>query len=141
MLPINPPTPPNPQILLKPQQQITTRHRPAREKVRSHPPALEIIRRAAMRENMHKQLPSRFQRPRDLGHKQPVVLHVLEELDGDDAVVGPWFKFVVHDVARYDGEVCERFGTGLRFDVEALGAGVGEGGDGGIGEELGKVER
>ena len=88
VLPIHPPLPLDLQIALKIQQQIRTRHRPAREKMLRHPPALEIIRRALVRENMHKSLAGEFEGATDFGEEQFVVLHVLEEFDGDYAVVG-----------------------------------------------------
>ena len=58
-----------------------------------------------MREDVQEELPPWHKRMRDLDHKTLVVLHMLEELDGEDTVVRGWFEVVVHDVAGYNGKV------------------------------------
>ena len=56
-----------------------------------------------MCEDVHEQLAAGFECVGDFGHEQGVVLHVFEELDGDDAVVGGGGEGVVDDVAGDDG--------------------------------------
>jgi hypothetical protein len=135
-----PPLPLNLEIILEKQKQISTRHRAAREEVLRHPPAFKIIRRILVRKNMHKQLASWFESAADLCHEQRVVLHVLKELNGKDAVVLFRLEFVVHDVAGHDAEVLEAFGRGDGVNVLFLRARVGEAGYGAVGEDFGEVE-
>jgi hypothetical protein len=53
-----------------------------------------------------------------------VVFHMLEELDGNDAVVCFRLKFKVHDITRYDGQVLEAFSLRDRVDILLLRARV-----------------
>lgn len=64
---INPPLLLNLQIILEEQQQIRTRHRPTREEMFRHPPAIKVVRRSGVREDVHEQLAAWFQRARDFG--------------------------------------------------------------------------
>ena len=66
---------------------------------------------------------------------------MLEHLDADDAVEGLGLELVLCGVARDDGEVRQALRVGDRVDVFFLGARVGEGGDAGVGEARGEVER
>jgi hypothetical protein len=66
---------------------------------------------------------------------------VLEEFDGNDAVVDGSFKLVVYDIACDDLEVGESLGFGNRVNVLLLRPGVGEGSDLRVGKYFGEVER
>jgi hypothetical protein len=133
----NPPLPLNLEVVLKEQQKIRTRHRAPREEMLRHPSFFEIIRRILVRENVHKELPTWFERARDFGHEERVVLHVFEELDGEDAVVDLCVEFMVYNVAGDDGEVLEALGSGDGVDVLFLRARVGEAGYAAVGEDFG----
>lgn len=141
MRPINPPLPLNPQLILKEQQQIRTRHRPARKKVLSHPTPIEIIGRGFVRENVDEQLATRFQRSAYLRSQEGVILHVLEQFNRDHSVERVGLEFIINDVAGDDGQVLEPFSRGDAVNVLFLRTAVGEGGDVGVGEDFGKVER
>jgi hypothetical protein len=144
MLAINPPLLLDLQIPLEIQQQISRRHRTAREEVLRHPARLEIVGRALVREQVHEEFAAGLQQGGDFGEEQLVVLHVLEELDAEDAVVGAFLRGlgegVRGDVACDDLEVGEVVFAGLGVDVLLLGARVGEGGDLAVGEDFGEVE-
>lgn len=112
------------QVVLEEMQQIRAGHRAAREEVRAHPPALKVVRRIPVREDVHEQLPLGRQRVRDLLHQQLVVLHVLKQLDAHDPVVGLGGKIVRDHVARDDFQILETLRPSLRFDVHPLRLGV-----------------
>jgi hypothetical protein len=143
VLAVDPPLLLNLQITLEIQQQISRRHRAAREEVLRHPAGLEIVGRALVREQVHEKLAAGFQQGGDFGEEQLVVLHVLEEFDAEEAVVGAFLRGlgegVRGDVACDDFEVLEVVFAGLRVDVLFLGARVGEGGDLTVGEDFGEV--
>ena len=143
VLAIHPPLLLNLQVPLEIQQQISRRHRATREEVLRHPARLEIVGRALVREQVHEELAAGFQQGGDFGEEQLVVLHVLEELDAEDAVVGAFLRGlgegVGGDIACDDFEILEVVFAGLRVDVLFLGAGVGEGGDLAVGEDFGEV--
>jgi hypothetical protein len=143
VLAINPPLLLNLQIPLEIQQQIRRRHRAAREEVLRHPAGLEIVGRALVREQVHEEFAAGFQQGGDFREQELVVLHVLEELDAEHAVVGAFLwglgEGVGGDVACDDLEVGEVAFAGLGVDVLLLGARVGEGGDLAVGEDFGEV--
>lgn len=103
----NPPLPLDLQVVLKEQQKIGGRHRPPSEEMLCHPSAFEVVGCVFVREDMHEELASRFQGPGYFGHEQGIILHVLEELDGEDAVVNFRVEFMVYHVAGDDSEVLE----------------------------------
>jgi hypothetical protein len=138
--PINPPLVFQLEVILEEQQQISRGHRPAREKMLRHPPSVEIIGCASVREYVHEELPTRFQGARYFGKQGLVVFHVFEQFDGYDSVVLFRFEFIIDHVAGDDAEVREALGFGDGVDVFFLSAGVGEGGDGAVGEHLGEEE-
>jgi hypothetical protein len=143
VLAIHPPLLLNLQVPLEIQQQISRRHRATREEVLRHPARLEIVGRALVREQVHEELAAGFQQGGDFGEELLVVLHVLEELDAEDAVVGAFLRGLGEgvgcDVACDDFEVGEVVFAGLGVDVLLLGARVGEGGDLAVGEDFGEV--
>lgn len=67
-----------------------------------HPPALKVVRRSRVRENMHKEFPAGSECARHFGQQGLVVFHVLEEFDGDDAVEALGLEFIVDYIARDD---------------------------------------
>jgi hypothetical protein len=97
-----------------------------------------------VREQVHEEFAAGLPQGGDFGEEQLVVLHVLEELDAEDAVVGAFLRGlgegVRGDVACDDLEVGEVVFAGLGVDVFLLGARVGEGGDLAVGEDFGEVE-
>ena len=104
---VNPPLPLHPQLLLEEQQKIGGRHRSASEKVLGHPPTIKVVRRGFVRENVHKQLSARLQRSAHFGGQKGIVLHVLKQLNRDDAIKGAGLEFVVDDIASNNGEILE----------------------------------
>jgi hypothetical protein len=144
MLAINPPLLLDIQMFLEIQQQIRRRHRAAGEKVLRHPPALEIVRRALVREQVHEEFAAGFEEEGDFGEQLLVVFHVLEELNAEHAVVGAFLgrvgERVGGDVAGDDFEVFETGFLGAGVDVFFLRARVGEGCDVAVGEDFGEVE-
>lgn len=102
-----------------------------------HPAILKVVRGGFVRENVHEEFPAWFQGVSHFGHEKLVVLHVFEEFDGDDAVIGVRREFVIDDVARDDFYIGQTFGFGDRVDVQFLRARVGEAGDFAVGEFLG----
>ena len=92
---------------------------------------------------MHEEFAAGFQQGGDFREQELVVLHVLEELDAEHAVVGAFLRGlgegVGGDVACDDLEVGEVAFAGLGVDVLLLGARVGEGGDLAVGEDFGEV--
>jgi hypothetical protein len=93
-----------------------------------------------VREDVHEEFPGGFQSGGDFVQKELVVFHVLEEFNGDDAVIGVRREGVVDDVAGYDLQVLEAFGLSDAVDVLFLGTRVGERGYKGVGEDFGEVE-
>ena len=95
-----------------------------------------------MGEDMHEELPVGVEPSGDPLHQFPVVLHVLEHLHGDRAVVGARLGRAegVH-VGRDDPDIVELAALRLRLDVKALGVGVGHRRDRGIRVVLGHPER
>lgn len=67
--------------------------------MRAHPSFLEIVRGRFVAKYVHKKLSSGLQRPVDFGHQKFIVLHVLEQLDRDDAIKSFGSKFVVYNIA------------------------------------------
>jgi hypothetical protein len=64
---------------------------------------LKVVWHAPVQKDVHKQLSFRLQPLRDAGHKEAVVLHMFEHLDGYNAVVYTgWGK--LHDIGCYDLE-------------------------------------
>lgn len=104
----------------------TRRQRTSSEEILPHPSTLKVIRRALMAEDMHEQLALWLQRCCYLAHKQLVVLHVLEELDRDDAVEGFGLEFIVDNVASNYGQIGEALRFGNAVDMLFLRARVGE---------------
>jgi hypothetical protein len=141
---VNPPLLLNVKMFLEVQQQIRRRHRAAREEVLRHPPGLEIVRRALVREQVHEEFAAGFEEGGDFGEEQLVVFHVLEELDAEHAVVGSLLgsvgEGVCGDVAGDDFEVLETGFLSAGVNVLFLCARVGEGGDVAVGEDFGEVE-
>lgn len=105
ILPIHPPLLLHLQIFLKIQQKIGRRHSPTRKEMFRHPSILEIIRCSFMREYVDKQLSARFEGSAYFGKKEFIILHVFEELDGEDAIVCQGLELVIDDIASYDFEV------------------------------------
>jgi len=136
----NPPLSLNLEVVLEEEKEVRGRHGTPREEMLRHPPAFEIIRCVFVREDVHEEFAAWFQGPAYFGHQQRIVLHVLEELDGEDAVVDFGVEFMVYHVAGYDGQVLEALGGGDGVDVLFLGARVGEAGYAAVGEDFGEVE-
>jgi hypothetical protein len=144
VLAVNPPLLLNIEMFLEVKQQIRRRHRAARKEVLRHPPALEIVWRALVREQVHEEFAAGFEEGGDFGEEELVVFHVLEEFDAEHTVVGAFLgsvgEGVCGDVAGDDFEVFETGFLGLRVDVLFLRARVGECGDVAVGEDFGEVE-
>ena len=79
-------------------EKIGTWHRPTREEIRAHPTFFEVVRRSMVRKYVHKELSTRLQRSGNFSHKELVILHVLEELNGDDSIEYLGIKLVVYNV-------------------------------------------
>ena len=141
MLPIDPPLLLQLHILLEIVQQVRRRHRAPREKIRAHPTGIEIIRCGSVVEDVNESLPLGLQRPRNLGHEQFIILHVLEELDRDDAIKRLRFELVIHHIARDDLQILQPLFFGLPIDVELLRLRIRESSDLRVGEHFRKVER
>lgn len=94
-----------------------------------------------MSEEMDEEFAAGFEEGGDFGEEELVVLHVLKELDAEDAVVGAFLRRIgkgVHgDIASDDFEVFEACFLGCAVDVLFLRARVGEGGDLTVGEDFG----
>lgn len=144
VLAVDPPLVLELEIPLEVQQQIGRGHRAAGEEVLRHPAGLEIVGCALVREQVHEELAAGLEQGGDFGEEEFVVLHVLEELDAEDAVVGSLLRRagerVRGDVAGDDLEVFEAGFLRLAVDVLLLRARVGEGGDLAVGEDFGEVE-
>jgi hypothetical protein len=65
---------------------------------------------------------------------------MLEQLNGNDAVVCFRLKFKIHNIAGNDSQVLEAFVLRDGVDVFFLRAGVRERGYAGVGEDFGEVE-
>jgi hypothetical protein len=97
-----------------------------------------------VREKVHEEFTAGLEERGDFGEEEFVVLHVLEELDAEDAVVSSFLgrsgEGVRGDIAGDDFEVFETGFLGAGVDVLFLRARVGEGGDLAVGEDFGEVE-
>ena len=139
--PADPPLPNDPQARRREeQQQVRARHRAAREEVLGHPPILEVVRRVAVREDVHEEPAPGFQRRLHGAHEEGVVFHVLEKLDAEDAVVRRGGEGVRGYVGGDDGDVGEVLRRGDGVDVQFLRGGVAEGCYAAVGEARSEVE-
>mmetsp|Transcript_21742 Transcript_21742/g.54628 ORF Transcript_21742/g.54628 Transcript_21742/m.54628 type:complete len:310 (+) Transcript_21742:116-1045(+) len=124
------------------EEEVVGRHGASREKVLAHPVVvplrLEVVGEVLVAEDVDESLGARLE---PLGHaleEEVIVLHVLKHLDRHDAVVllAGGHREVVH-VGRDHGEVLEAELPGPVVDVSLLVVGVGDAGDGALGEPLG----
>lgn len=78
MLSVDPPLLLQRQLALKVQQQVGRRHGASAEEVVGHPAVFKVIRGALVGEDVDEELATRLKSAGYLGHKQLVVLHMLE---------------------------------------------------------------
>jgi hypothetical protein len=132
------------EVVLQVEGEVVGGHHAAGEEVAGHPVGVgfgdEVVGESAVGEDVHEEEAGGGKPGGDSAEEFGPVFHVLEHLDGDDAVeaCGWWLKHV--HVGGEDGEVGNALGGGLFFDVLTLGGGVGDGGDVRAGEALGEVE-
>jgi len=88
-----------------------------------------MVGQSEVREDMHKQLPTRAHPRCHTREKLPVVFHVLEHFHGDHAVIGCRLRFKVVHIGCHDFNVSEAAGCGGFDDICPLGARIGDGGD------------
>lgn len=98
--------------------------------MRAHPALLEVVGCRSVGEYVDEQFPTWFEQRGYLGHEQLVVLHVLEQLDGDDSIeVAEQWKFIVDNVTSDHREIGQTFGSRLRIDIRLLRPRIGESGN------------
>lgn len=101
-------------------QQIRTWHGSPSKEMSAHPSILKIIGSCLMREYVNEELSLRLQSASDLSHEKLVVLHVLEKLHRQDAVIGIWLKFVVYNIPRNHPEIAESLQCSLVVNIYFL---------------------
>jgi len=109
MHPTDPPLPLHPQVVLEVEEKVSGGHGTACEEMLRHPSRFEIVGRGAVREDVDKEFAAWFEGCVDFAQEQLVVLHVLEEFDGNYAVIGVWRELVINYVSSDDLKVLETF--------------------------------
>lgn len=93
-----------------------------------------------MREDVHEQFSAWDKGTANLGREKCIVLHVLEELNGNHTVKRSVLKLEINDIAGDDGQVVEAFRSGNTIDVCFLSAAVGKGSNLRVGKYLSKIK-
>jgi len=126
-----------PEVFLEAAGEAVRRHDAAGEEVARHPVGAvlggEVVGGVPVREDVEEELAAGLEPAGDAPHELAPVLHVLEHLDGDDAVVARGLGGEDVHVAGEDADVPEAALGALAFDVGALGRGVRDAGDAGVG--------
>jgi len=146
---VDPPLVDDAQVVLKMRQQVLTRHDAAEEEVLRHPVGLVAhlvgVGQRRVRKDVDEEPAVVFEPAADLGQQQAVVAHVLEHLDGDDAVEAAaelvCGEIEVDDVAGVDDEVAKAALTRAIGDELTLTVRVGEPDDLAVGITLGQPQR
>lgn len=124
VLATNPPLSNNLQIALEEEQEICTGHRAASEEMGRHPAVFEVIWRVFVRKDVNKELAFGLQERVDLRKEKFIVLHVLEELDGEYTIESAFQwrggEVIGGDIAGDNLQIAETFGACNRVDMKLL---------------------
>ena len=108
--------------------------------MRAHPAVFEIVRCFGMGEDVDEKFTLWLQGSAYFRHEKLVILHVLEEFDGDDSIKRAWLELIHHDIARDHCQVREPLPLRFSLNKRPLCARIGECCDSRVWEELGEID-